>query len=51
VDQLAGLTLDYGFDGYIFGPSAEVEAQLERFAGEVAPRVRAAVERRQAALP
>jgi len=48
VDRLTSLTLEYGIDGFIYGPSGDLEAQLRRFAGEVAPRVRAAVERQRA---
>ena len=40
VDELTRLTLDYGMDSYIFAPSESPASQLERFAGEVAPRVR-----------
>lgn len=40
VDQLTALALDYRADGYIFGPSADTDAQLRRFAEDVMPRVR-----------
>jgi alkanesulfonate monooxygenase SsuD/methylene tetrahydromethanopterin reductase-like flavin-dependent oxidoreductase (luciferase family) len=40
VDELTLLTLDYGMDTYIIGLPESPESQLERFALEVAPRVR-----------
>jgi alkanesulfonate monooxygenase SsuD/methylene tetrahydromethanopterin reductase-like flavin-dependent oxidoreductase (luciferase family) len=40
VDQLTELSLDFGMDGYILGPSGDPEEQLRRFATEIAPRVR-----------
>jgi alkanesulfonate monooxygenase SsuD/methylene tetrahydromethanopterin reductase-like flavin-dependent oxidoreductase (luciferase family) len=45
VDQLTTLTLEYGIDGYIFGTADDTEAQLRRFAEEVAPQVRVSVSR------
>jgi len=51
VDQLTELTLEHRMNGYIFGPSAETDAQLRRFAEEVVPRVRARVERKPAQVP
>jgi len=40
VDELTLLTLEYGMDSYIIGLSGSAAGQLERFAQEVAPRVR-----------
>jgi len=40
IDQLTELTMDYGMDGYILGPSENPQEQLRRFAADVAPRVR-----------
>ena len=40
VDQLTELTVDFGMDGYILGPTDDSTEQLRRFAMEVAPRVR-----------
>jgi alkanesulfonate monooxygenase SsuD/methylene tetrahydromethanopterin reductase-like flavin-dependent oxidoreductase (luciferase family) len=42
VDDLTALTVEYGFDTYIFGGPAE--RQLDLFAQEVVPRVREEVE-------
>jgi len=43
VEQLTELVLVYGMDTFVFGPAADPVAQVERFAAEVAPRVRDAV--------
>lgn len=40
IDQLTELTVDYGMDGYILGQGENPEAQLRRFATEIAPQVR-----------
>jgi len=40
IDQLTELTVDFGMDGYILGPTEDAAEQLRRFATEVAPRVR-----------
>lgn len=45
VDELTALTVEQGMDTYIFAPSADPSGQLERFAHEVAPRVREQVAR------
>jgi alkanesulfonate monooxygenase SsuD/methylene tetrahydromethanopterin reductase-like flavin-dependent oxidoreductase (luciferase family) len=47
VDELTELTLDCGMDSYIFSPAEDHERQLQRFAQEVAPAVRAEVLRRR----
>lgn len=43
VEELTMLTLDHGMDSYVFGPSEQPEQQLQRFAQEVVPQVRARV--------
>ena len=43
--QLAGLTLDHGFSGYLLAPGPDAVGDLRRFAEEVAPAVREAVAR------
>jgi len=43
VEQLTELVLVYGMDTFVFGPASDPVRQVERFAAEVAPRVRAAV--------
>jgi len=43
VEQLTELALDQGVSGFILAPGAAAEADLRRFAEEVAPGVRAAV--------
>jgi hypothetical protein len=45
VDELTGLALEQGMDTFVFGPVESPLAQVERFAAEVAPAVRAAVAR------
>jgi alkanesulfonate monooxygenase SsuD/methylene tetrahydromethanopterin reductase-like flavin-dependent oxidoreductase (luciferase family) len=42
VETLSGFAQELGFDTFIFWPSDEPEAQLERFAAEVVPAVRGA---------
>jgi alkanesulfonate monooxygenase SsuD/methylene tetrahydromethanopterin reductase-like flavin-dependent oxidoreductase (luciferase family) len=49
VDELTLLTIDYGLDSYIFAPPETPASQLERFASEVAPRVRENVARHRQA--
>ena len=44
VDELSALVLDAGIDTVVLGASAPRRQQAERFAGEVAPAVRAAVD-------
>ena len=41
IETLAGLATDLRFDTFIFWPSPEGAAQIERFAGEIAPALRA----------
>ena len=41
VDTLAEWAIDPGIDSFIFWPTAEALTQVERFAAEVAPAVRA----------
>jgi alkanesulfonate monooxygenase SsuD/methylene tetrahydromethanopterin reductase-like flavin-dependent oxidoreductase (luciferase family) len=43
VQELTGLAVNQGVDGFIYWPSREPSEQLHRFATEVAPQVRAAV--------
>ena len=43
VDELAELAVRYRVDTFVFAPATEPEAQLRRFAEEVAPRVRETV--------
>jgi hypothetical protein len=45
VETLTGFALELGFDTFIFWPGGRAPHQVERFAEEVAPGVRAAVER------
>ena len=40
VETLRGFAGDLGFDTFLFWPNDEPEAQLERFATEVAPALR-----------
>jgi alkanesulfonate monooxygenase SsuD/methylene tetrahydromethanopterin reductase-like flavin-dependent oxidoreductase (luciferase family) len=40
VDELTGLAVEHGMDTFVYGPSEDPVAQLERFAAEVAPAVR-----------
>ena len=44
-EQLAGLTLDHGFSGYLLAPGPDAVGDLRRFDEEVAPAVREAVAR------
>jgi alkanesulfonate monooxygenase SsuD/methylene tetrahydromethanopterin reductase-like flavin-dependent oxidoreductase (luciferase family) len=46
VETLTGWATDLGFDTFVFWPDAEWREQIELFAGEVAPAVRAAAGRR-----
>ncbi len=41
------MTIEYGLDGYILGPTGDIESQLRRFALEVAPQVRENVARQR----
>ena len=50
-DQLTALVLDHGLSVFILGPGADAAGDLQRFAEEVAPAVREAVERARAAGP
>jgi alkanesulfonate monooxygenase SsuD/methylene tetrahydromethanopterin reductase-like flavin-dependent oxidoreductase (luciferase family) len=43
VETLAEWAIDPGIDSFIFWPTADELAQVERFAGEVAPAVREAL--------
>jgi len=43
VDELSRLATEVGIDAFIFWPTEDENAQVERFASEVAPAVRAAV--------
>jgi alkanesulfonate monooxygenase SsuD/methylene tetrahydromethanopterin reductase-like flavin-dependent oxidoreductase (luciferase family) len=45
IETLTGFALELGFDTFIFWPSDDARRQVERFAEEVAPGVREAVER------
>ena len=45
VDELTELTLTYGMDAFIFGPATDPVRQTHRFAEDVVPAVRAAVDR------
>jgi alkanesulfonate monooxygenase SsuD/methylene tetrahydromethanopterin reductase-like flavin-dependent oxidoreductase (luciferase family) len=45
VETLTGFVLELGFDTFVFWPARERRRQLERFAEEVVPGVRRAVER------
>jgi hypothetical protein len=50
IDQLTELTVEYGMEGYIFGPAADLETQLRRFAHEVVPQVRENVAQQRASI-
>jgi alkanesulfonate monooxygenase SsuD/methylene tetrahydromethanopterin reductase-like flavin-dependent oxidoreductase (luciferase family) len=43
VETLTGFAVDVGFDAFVLWPESDVVRQVERFAAEVAPAVRAAV--------
>lgn len=45
IETLTSFALDLGFDTFLLMPTADPVAQIERFATEVAPAVRAAVAR------
>jgi hypothetical protein len=45
IETVTGFALELGFDTFIFWPSGDARRQVERFAEEVAPGVRGAVER------
>ena len=47
-DQLTALVLEHGMSVFILGPGADAPGDLRRFAEEVAPAVREAVERARA---
>jgi alkanesulfonate monooxygenase SsuD/methylene tetrahydromethanopterin reductase-like flavin-dependent oxidoreductase (luciferase family) len=49
VDELTRLALEQGVDSFIFGPAESSRQQVDRFALEVVPAVRAAVARGRAA--
>jgi alkanesulfonate monooxygenase SsuD/methylene tetrahydromethanopterin reductase-like flavin-dependent oxidoreductase (luciferase family) len=40
VDTLTAISVEHGMDSYIFGTDGQPDAQIRRFALEVAPRVR-----------
>ncbi|MQA85985.1 MAG: LLM class flavin-dependent oxidoreductase [Streptosporangiales bacterium] len=48
IDQLTALATEYGMDSFVFGPDGDPTRQLRRFAEEVAPGVREAVDRYRA---
>lgn len=48
-EQLAELALAHGFSAFVLGPGDDAEGDLRRFAEEVAPAVRLAVEQARAA--
>jgi alkanesulfonate monooxygenase SsuD/methylene tetrahydromethanopterin reductase-like flavin-dependent oxidoreductase (luciferase family) len=50
-DQLSELVLEHGMSTFILGPGEDAAGDLRRFAEEVAPAVREAVERARAAPP
>ena len=43
IDRLAALAVDLRFDTFIFAPTVDLAAQVDRFAQDVVPGVRAAV--------
>jgi hypothetical protein len=47
IEKLAGWAVDLGLDAFVFWPPDTGTAQVERFAIEVAPEVRRAVELRR----
>ncbi|MDN5854294.1 MAG: LLM class flavin-dependent oxidoreductase [Actinomycetia bacterium] len=48
VDELTGLAVEHGMDTFVFGPVRDSVTQTRRFAEEIAPAVRAAVDRHRA---
>jgi hemerythrin-like domain-containing protein len=48
VEQLSQLALEHGMSVFVLGPGSDAEGDLRRFAEEVAPGVRAVVERARA---
>jgi alkanesulfonate monooxygenase SsuD/methylene tetrahydromethanopterin reductase-like flavin-dependent oxidoreductase (luciferase family) len=44
VEQLTGLVLEHGMSAFVLGPGTDAEGDLRRFAEEVAPGVREAVQ-------
>jgi hypothetical protein len=50
-EQLTGLVLEHGMSAFILGPGPDAAGDLRRFAEEVAPAVREAVEQARAAPP
>jgi len=48
VDELTTLAVDQGMDTFVFGPAEDPLPQVQRFADEVVPGVREAVDRRRA---
>lgn len=50
-DELSGLALAHGFDTFILWFEGDVQREVRRFAAEVAPVVRASVERARASSP
>ena len=49
IDRLAALAVDLRFDTFIFAPMVDLAVQVERFAQDVVPGVRAAVRSRSSA--
>jgi alkanesulfonate monooxygenase SsuD/methylene tetrahydromethanopterin reductase-like flavin-dependent oxidoreductase (luciferase family) len=49
IETLASFAVDYGMDGFIFGPSGSPSEQLRQFAGDVVPGVRERVAATRAA--
>ena len=50
-EQLTGLALEHGMSTFILGPGADATGDLRRFAEEVAPAVREAVDSRRRQAP
>ena len=50
-EQLTGLVLEHGMSAFILGPGGDAAGDLRRFAAEVAPAVREAVDQARAAPP
>jgi alkanesulfonate monooxygenase SsuD/methylene tetrahydromethanopterin reductase-like flavin-dependent oxidoreductase (luciferase family) len=48
IEELTRLVLETGFDTFVYWPREDHAKQIELFAGEVAPRVREAVEKERA---
>jgi hypothetical protein len=50
-EQLAGLVLEHGMSVFILAPGGDADGDLRRFATEVAPAVREAVDQERRAIP